>query len=107
MVSRWFTQRRRVDFPAPDGPIRQTTWPFCTASVTSWSTCSAPYDLVIFSRYRSADRGAAEEATFDGSFIMTPRPDIVIRWIRTASCSLYFRQPAAPPNWFSNLGDLL
>ena len=43
-------QRSMVDFPAPDGPMTQTTSPLSTSSVTSRRTTRWPKDLQIFSR---------------------------------------------------------
>src|SRR5215813_5938812 len=38
-------QRRNVDFPDPDGPMMQTTWPGCTCRSMPLSTSVDPKDL--------------------------------------------------------------
>src|SRR5688500_2492688 len=45
MVSRWFTHRRKVLLPAPDGPSRQTTSPRSTSRSIPRSTSVWPNDL--------------------------------------------------------------
>src|SRR5580765_2135929 len=50
MVSRWLTQRSRVDLPAPEGPSTATTWPAGTSKLTSRSTACAPRYLVTPTR---------------------------------------------------------
>ena len=45
--SRWLMQRSIVDFPAPEGPMTQTTSPAFTSSETSFSTRVAPNDLLM------------------------------------------------------------
>ncbi len=44
-ISSPLVQRSSVDLPEPDGPIRHTTSPAWTDSVTPFSTCSAPNRL--------------------------------------------------------------
>ncbi|MCY1562420.1 hypothetical protein D9M68_998120 [compost metagenome] len=46
MSSSLFRQRRKVDFPEPDGPITQTTSPSATSALMPLSTWLEPKDFV-------------------------------------------------------------
>ena len=49
-----FTQRRSVDLPEPEAPIRQTTWCSSTARSIPFSTSALPNDLWRFSIVRAS-----------------------------------------------------
>ena len=38
--------RRKVDFPDPEGPIKQVTWPGITTRSIPESTSKLPYDFL-------------------------------------------------------------
>src|SRR6185312_8615698 len=54
------TQRRSVDLPAPEGPMRQITSPFMTSKVTPPRTTVGPNDLCT-SRMRISGWSGVQE----------------------------------------------
>src|SRR5712692_6843004 len=77
-------QRSRVDLPAPDGPMMQTTSPFCTDSETSVSTSMRPKDFQIPSRRTIGSANPPAEADASRASPPMPRlhedtPDLAVR----------------------------
>src|SRR5262249_53948321 len=62
-------QRRKVDFPEPDGPTRTSTWPVGTSRVIPLSTLSAPKSLQTLSALAIAVMGATLLSSSSGAML--------------------------------------